>query len=81
MANIVKIWDGTVWVLVSGLTGAAGGTGGTGQTGRRGSRWYTGAGAPDVVDLEDWTPSGIDVPPLSGDFYLNTIDGSYSEMT
>jgi hypothetical protein len=81
MPNEVKIWDGTQWVLVSGLTGRAGNTGGTGNTGQRGSRWYTGAGSPNTVPLAEWTPSGVDVPPLSGDFYLNTVDGSYSEMT
>jgi hypothetical protein len=84
MPNEVRIWDGTTWVLVSGVAGRVGdtGTGGaTGTTGARGSRWYTGAGSPNTVPLADWTPSGVSVPPQSGDFYLNTVDGTYSEMT
>jgi hypothetical protein len=80
MPNEVKIWDGTQWVLVSGVAGRAGDTGAS-ITGPRGSRWYTGAGSPDTVPLGSWSPSGVTVPPQSGDFYLNTVDGTYSEMS
>ena len=75
MPDEVKIWDGTMWVLVRGIAGRAG------LDGARGSRWYTGAGAPDAVALTNWTPSGVDVPPRPGDFYLNSVDGTYSEMS
>lgn len=75
MPNEVRIWDGDEWVLVSGIAGQ------TGALGEHGSRWYTGDGSPDVVPLVDWSPSGVDVPPRPGDFYLNTVDSTYSEMT
>jgi hypothetical protein len=60
-----------------GDPGPRGDPGPKGDSGVRGSRWFTASGLPNEVPLTEWEPSGIAVPPLPGDFYLNKLDGEY----
>ena len=54
----------------TGNTGDKGDTGNTGATGTRGSLWWTGTGAPGVINGS-----------LAGDIYLDTDTGSIYQLS